>query len=42
MRWAGMWHVYWRREMHTECWWGDIKERDHLEDLGIEGIVILK
>ena len=20
--------------MHTEYWWGDLKERDHLEDLG--------
>jgi hypothetical protein len=25
------------REMPTECWWRNVRERDHLEDLGIEG-----
>jgi hypothetical protein len=24
------------REMPTECWWRNVRERDHLEDLGIE------
>ena len=23
-------------------WWGDQRERDHLEDLGVDGRVILK
>jgi len=34
MRWA--WHVArmgWRGEVHTGFWWGNLRERDHLEDL---------
>ena len=27
--------------MHTEFWWGN-RERDHLEDLGIGGRIILR
>jgi hypothetical protein len=30
------------REVHTGLWWGDLKERDRLEDLCVDGIVILK
>jgi len=26
-----------RREMHTGFLWGNLKERDYLEDLGIDG-----
>jgi len=26
-----------RGEMCTWVWWGNLKERDHVEDLGIEG-----
>ena len=28
--------------MLGEFWWGNLRERDHLEDLGIEGRTILK
>jgi hypothetical protein len=28
--------------VHTRLWWGDLKERDHLEDLGIDRRVVLK
>jgi len=28
--------------MPAEFWWGNIKERDHLVDLGVEGRIILK
>jgi hypothetical protein len=26
----------------AETWWGELRERDHLEDVGIEGRIILK
>ena len=28
--------------MHAEFWWGNLRERDHLEDQGIDGRLILK
>ena len=28
--------------MHTGFWWGDLKERDHLEDLGVDRRIVLK
>jgi hypothetical protein len=40
MRWAG--HVA-RIEERTGAYaWGNLRERGHLEDLGVYGIVILK
>jgi len=29
-------------KMHTELWLGNLEERDHLEDLSIDGWIILK
>jgi hypothetical protein len=37
-----MWHVWERREMHTGSWWKILRERDHLEDLGEAGRIIIK
>jgi len=28
--------------MHTGFWWGKLKESDHLDDLGLDGRIILK
>jgi hypothetical protein len=32
-----MWHVWERRENCTRFWWKSQKERDHLEDQGVDG-----
>jgi len=37
-----MWHVWETEEVHTEFWWGNLKEKDHFEDLGIDGRIILQ
>jgi len=28
--------------LHRGFWWGNLQERDHLEDTGIDGRIILK
>ena len=28
--------------MHTGFWWGNLKERNHSENLGVDGRIILK
>jgi hypothetical protein len=28
--------------VHTEFWWGNLKEGDHLKDSGVDGRMILK
>jgi len=30
-----------QREVLIEFWWGNLRERDHLEDLGTDGRIIL-
>ena len=42
MRWAGGVACMGRGEMHTGFWWGNMRERDHLENSGIVGRIILK
>jgi hypothetical protein len=31
-----MWHAWERREKYTRFWWESPKERDHLEDRGVD------
>jgi hypothetical protein len=43
MRWEGhVAHTERRGEVHTGFWWGHPSERNHLEDLGLNGKIILK
>ena len=37
-----MWHALGTEEVHTVIWWRNLRERDHLEDLGVDGRIILK
>jgi len=29
-------------KMYTEFWWGNLRERDHLEDADLDGRIVLK
>ena len=42
MRWAGHVASMGRGEVHTGFWWGNLRERDHSEDPGVDGRIILK
>jgi hypothetical protein len=42
MRWVGHVAHLGRGEVHTGFWWGNLWERDQLEDLGIDGRSVLK
>jgi hypothetical protein len=42
MRWAGHLARMGRREAYTGFWWGNLRERDHLGDTGVDGRIILK
>ena len=35
-------HVRQKGEVHSGLWWGDLRKRDHLEDLGVDLIIILE
>jgi hypothetical protein len=37
-----MWHVWRRGEAYTGFFWGNVKGRDHLEDPGVGGRIILR
>jgi hypothetical protein len=37
-----MWRVWIYSEALAEFWWGNVRERDDVEDLGVYGKVILK
>jgi len=41
MIWAGHMMYGGRGEAYTGFWWGNVRERDHLEDAGIDGRIIL-
>jgi hypothetical protein len=38
-----IWVIIWETgKLHTGFYWGDMRERDHLKDLGIDRRIILK
>ena len=42
MRWAQQAAHIGAGEVSTGFWWRDLIERDHLQDVGVDGIIILK
>jgi len=36
-----VYHLCGRGEVHTEFWWGNLRERDQLEDPGLDGRTVL-
>jgi hypothetical protein len=37
-----MWRVWGRGEVCTGFWWGNLKEREHWEESGVDGRIILR
>jgi len=37
-----MWLIWRRRSVHTGSRWGNLRERNHLEVIGIKGRIMLK
>jgi len=37
-----MWHAWGRGEVHAWFSWGDLRKRDCLDDLSVDGRIILK
>jgi hypothetical protein len=35
-----MWYVWETEEMHAGFWWGNLREIDHLQDIGVDGKII--
>ena len=42
MRWTVHTSHMGKAEVYAGFWWGNMRERDHLEDLGLDGMIILK
>jgi hypothetical protein len=42
MRWVWNYHIWSRVEVHKEFWWGNLRERDHFEEPGLDGRIMLK
>jgi len=42
MRWVGRVACMGRGEVHTGFWWGNLRERGHLDDSGVDGTIILR
>jgi len=42
MGWAGREALMGRARVYTEFWWGNLRERDNLEDPDIDGRIILR
>ena len=41
-RWAAHVARMLEEELHARVWWGNLRERDHLEDICVVGRIILK
>jgi hypothetical protein len=41
IRWAGHVDVSGRGDVCTEFWWGNMREGDHLEELSVDGFIML-
>jgi hypothetical protein len=37
-----MWYVFGRIKINTGVWCGNLDERDHMKNLGVDGRIILK
>jgi len=34
-------HIWGTKELYAQFWWGNLKERDYLEDQGIDGRILI-